>query len=75
MAEAEPLMVWAASFQALRGTRVAQRLQIERHLVREQLQHLALERRIAEREAGEVGAIDGVSRELVAGLRRRIVQR
>ena len=60
MAPAEPLMVWVASFQAFVQLRLAQALQIDGRLGREQLQHLALERGIAEREARQIGAIDGV---------------
>ena len=61
MAEAEPLMVWAACFQALIAVASRSALEIKRHLVREQLQHLVLERRIAHGEAREIGAIDGIS--------------
>ena len=53
-------MVWAPRFQAFRTVGLAQALQIDRRLGREQLQHLALERGIAEREARQIGAIDGI---------------
>ena len=65
MALAEPLMVWVASFQAFSAVGLAQALQIDRRLGREQLQHLALERGIAEREARQIGAIDGIHCQLV----------
>ena len=67
-------MVWAASRQALR-TRPRAALQIDRHLVGEQLQHLALERGIAQREAREVGAVDGVAGKLAREFRPGTVQR
>ena len=50
----------------LADARVAQRLHVDRYLVGKQLQYLALERGIAQREASEIGAIDGVARQLIA---------
>jgi hypothetical protein len=46
--------------------RIAQLLEVVRHLVGEQVQHFMLDRRVAHGEACEISAIDGISRQLVA---------
>ena len=77
IAEAEPLMVWAASLPILRGGGLAQARDVDRDLGRKQLEHLALEGGIAERKAREVDAVDGLGGEAalgVGGLRCRILR-
>ena len=75
-ADAEPLMVWAASFQALRTRGRAQAAaRSSGTWSANNSENFALQGGVAEREAGEIGAIHGNARELVARIAQAIVQR